>query len=340
MSGKTPAIIPRTDQREHTSAWQTELAQAVSSCDELLQLLDIDPQQLNIRPLASSFPLRVPHSMIRRMRPGDPHDPLLLQVLPVHAESVSTPGYDRDPLQEAGFMPVAGLLHKYHGRALLTVTGACAVHCRYCFRRHHTYLDANPANTAWTQVIEYLAAHTELGELILSGGDPLSLTDSRLHRLTDQLGDIPHLHTLRIHTRMPVVLPARIDAGLLDWLAGLQLRIVMVVHCNHANEIDADVERVMQALSQAGVTLLNQSVLLHGINDDCDTLVRLSQRLFAAGILPYYLHQLDRVQGAAHFEVDDRHARQLHQEMRERLAGYLVPRLVRELPGARSKLPL
>jgi len=340
MSGKTPAIIPRTGKPEHTPAWQVELAQAVRSGDELLHLLDIQPDQLNIRPLTGDFPLRVPRGFVRRMSRGDPHDPLLLQVLPVHEETEAPGGYHADPLREADDMPVPGLLHKYHGRALLTVTGACAVHCRYCFRRHYSYTDANPAQGQWAQVVDYLAAHAEIHELILSGGDPLSLSDDRLHRLTGRLDGIEHLQTLRIHTRIPVVLPERIDTGLLDWLAGLTLRTVMVVHCNHPNEIDDSVARAMQRLAQAGVTLLNQSVLLQGVNDDAGTLARLSERLFAAGILPYYLHQLDRVQGAAHFEVDDARARDLLCALRCRLPGYLVPRLVREVPGERSKQPL
>lgn len=325
---------------EHTPAWRLELAQAVRSGDELLHLLDIEPGQLNIRPLTGDFPLRVPRGFVRRMNRGDPHDPLLLQILPVHAETATPVGFHTDPLREADAMPVPGLLHKYQGRALLTVTGACAVHCRYCFRRHFSYTDANPAHGQWSRVVDYLAAHPEIHELILSGGDPLSLTDDRLHRLTGQLGGIEHLHTLRIHTRMPVVLPARIDTGLLDWLTGLTLRTVMVVHCNHPNEIDDSVTRAMQRLTQAGVTLLNQSVLLRGVNDDAGTLVRLSERLFDAGILPYYLHQLDRVQGAAHFEVDDARARELLCALRDRLPGYLVPRLVREVAGGRSKLPM
>ncbi|MGB5259224.1 MAG: EF-P beta-lysylation protein EpmB [Gammaproteobacteria bacterium] len=340
MSGKTPAIIPRSGKSEHMPAWQVELAHAVRSGDELLRRLEIEPGQVNTRPWSADFPLRVPRGFVRRMRRGDPRDPLLLQVLPVSEETELPHGYCTDPLREADVMPVPGLLHKYHGRALLTVTGACAVHCRYCFRRHFPYLDANPAHGQWTKVVDYLAAHPEINELILSGGDPLSLTDNRLQRLTSQLAGIDHLRTLRIHTRIPIVLPARIDAGLLEWLAGLSLRIVMVVHCNHPNEIDDSVSQAMQRLGRAGVTLLNQSVLLRDVNDAAETLVQLSQRLFADGVLPYYLHQLDRVQGAAHFEVDDKRARELLAALHGRLPGYLVPRLVREVPGEPGKRPL
>lgn len=337
MSGKTPAIIPRIHEAEHMPAWQSELANAVRSTDELLQLLAIEPGSVKIGPLADGFPLRVPRGFVRRMQSGNAQDPLLLQVLPVAMETVTAAGYQQDPLQETTAMPVPGLLHKYRGRALLTVTGACAVHCRYCFRRHFPYNDANPAGDQWVNAIRYLDAHTDIHELILSGGDPLSLTDRRLARLTGQLDKIGHLHTLRIHTRTPVVLPERVDSGLLDWIANRPQRVVMVIHCNHPNEIDDHVMIAMRQLGQAGVTLLNQSVLLKAVNDDTGTLVRLSERLFAAGVLPYYLHQLDRVQGAAHFEVDDLRARDLHAGMRDRLPGYLVPRLVREEPGAPGK---
>ncbi len=337
MSGKTPVIIPRIDEAEHTPAWQSELANAVRSTEELLQLLGIEAGPAIIAPRVDGFPLRVPRGFVRRMQAGNAQDPLLLQVLPVLAETATAAGYQQDPLAETSAMPVPGLLHKYRGRALLTVTGACAVHCRYCFRRHFPYHDANPAGDQWVNAVRYLDAHTDIHELILSGGDPLSLTDRRLAQLSRQLDKIAHLHTLRIHTRTPVVLPERVDSGLLEWIANRPQRVVMVIHCNHPNEIDDHVMIAMRQLAQADVTLLNQSVLLKAVNDDTDTLVRLSERLFAAGVLPYYLHQLDRVQGAAHFEVDDLRARSLHADMRSRLPGYLVPRLVREEPGATGK---
>ena len=340
MIGKTPAIIPRLDDTEHRAAWQVQLANAVRSTDELLQMLSISPADLKIRSLAGDFPLRVPVGFVRRMKPGDPGDPLLLQVLPVPEEMQTAAGFHADPLAETDAMPVPGLLHKYHGRALLTVTGACGVHCRYCFRRHFPYSDANPVGAHWTAAIRYLADHPDIGELILSGGDPLTLTDQRLHQLTDDLATIGQLHTLRIHTRMPVVLPERIDNGLLAWIGKQTRRLVMVIHCNHPNEIDAGVADALQRLTRAGVTLLNQSVLLRGINDDAGALARLSKRLFAAGVLPYYLHQLDRVQGAAHFEVDDTQALALLSALRSLLPGYLVPRLVREEPGTAAKTPV
>lgn len=334
------AMIPRIPDPEHRPAWQLELARAVRSADELLRLLDIDPAVCRVRPLVDDFPLRVPRGFVARMARGDRNDPLLRQVLPVDAETRQVAGFATDPLQEHAAMPVPGLLHKYRGRALLTVTGACAVHCRYCFRRHFPYSDASPTGTRLAEAADYLAQHPDIHEIILSGGDPLSLTDQRLAVLGEQLSALPQLRILRLHTRMPIVLPERVDAGLLAWIGGLRFRVVVVVHCNHPNEIDAGVTAAMQRLAQAGVTLLNQSVLLRGINDDAATLIRLSEALFAAGILPYYLHRLDRVQGAAHFEVDTARACALHREVHAALPGYLVPRLVAEIPGTAGKTVL
>lgn len=313
---------------------------AVRSVDELLQLLQIDPAMAKIRPLQSDFPLRVPHGFVQRMVKGDSRDPLLLQVLPLAQEVEEVAGFRHDPLHELDAMPIPGLLHKYQGRALLTTTGACAIHCRYCFRRHFSYSEANPVPGDWQPAINYLAQRPDISELILSGGDPLTLTDTRLHSLTAQLASLTHLSTLRIHTRLPVVLPARIDSGLLSWIKAQTLKLVFVVHCNHPNEIDNSVTAALDKLTAAGVTLLNQSVLLRHINDSAATLARLNERLFAAGVLPYYLHQLDKVQGAAHFEVSVERAREIMTELRATLPGYLVPRLVQEIPGASGKTSL
>ncbi len=318
-------------------AWQTALRQAVSSVEELLRLVKLDAAELDICADAREFPLRVPHSFIRRMEAGNRNDPLLRQVLPLHEEWREKPGFVRDPLGEREAMTTPGLLHKYNGRALLTLTGACAVHCRYCFRRHFPYGEANPAASHWDRILTYLEHHEEISEIILSGGDPLALPDARLGELAGQLAVIPHVRTLRIHTRLPIVLPERVDDQLLGWLGKHPQRTVLVVHCNHPNEIDAAVTVGMQKLKQVGVTLLNQTVLLGGVNDDAATLIRLSESLFDAGILPYYLHQLDRVQGSAHFEVADRTACELMARIHATLPGYLVPRLVRETPGAPGK---
>jgi EF-P beta-lysylation protein EpmB len=334
---KIAPMIPRMQNSRHIPAWQTALNHAVSSVQELLTLLRLDDSVPALCPDVRDFPLRVPHSFVRRMEPGNREDPLLRQVLPAPEEWRESPGFHRDPLGEQQIMPAPGLLHKYRGRALLTLTGACAVHCRYCFRRHFPYGAANPGASHWEAVLAYLVRHQEIGELILSGGDPLTLPDTRLGELARQIAVLPHVRTLRIHTRLPVVLPERIDENLLAWLGNHPRRTVLVVHCNHPNEIDERVCAAMHALRQAGVTLLNQSVLLKGINDDAVTLGRLSEALFEAGVLPYYLHQLDRVQGGAHFEVDDGAARGLMDSLHAALPGYLVPRLVREIPGAPGK---
>jgi EF-P beta-lysylation protein EpmB len=333
-------MIPRIEKSRHTPAWQIALMQAVGSVDELLALLHIDAADPDIRRFNRDFPLRVPRGFVARMEAGNIHDPLLRQVLPLPEEDRQHTDFLPDPLHEANAMPVPGLLHKYRGRALLTLTGACAIHCRYCFRRHFPYAAANPLSGNLARAIGYLAAHTEIRELILSGGDPLTLSDSRLAALTLELAGITHLQTLRLHTRLPVVLPERVDGRLLAWLGGQPQRVVIVIHCNHPNEIDASVVRALRKLAQAGALLLNQSVLLKGVNNAADTLIRLSETLLAAGVLPYYLHQLDRVQGAAHFEVSDSAAHALVNSMHAALPGYLVPRLVRELPDFPGKYPL
>jgi len=337
---KTSVIIPRIDAPEHRQLWQQLLSQCIRSSDELLALLEVDPGELEILSTGGNFPLRVPRGFAGRMTRRNSRDPLLLQVLPTATESELSPGYHCDPLGELQAMPAPGLLHKYRGRALLTVTGACAINCRYCFRRHFPYSDANPANGNLQESLSYLRQQEDIHEIILSGGDPLTLSDARLQSLTGQLAGIPHLQTLRIHTRLPVVLPERVDQGLLQWIRRQQLQVVIVVHSNHPNEIDPSVTKALQRLRSTGATLLNQSVLLHGINDDAETLSRLSKRLFAAGALPYYLHLLDKVQGAAHFAVDEGTARDIHAAIRAALPGYLVPRLVRDIPGQPGKTPL
>lgn len=333
-------IIPGTHSLQQTPLWQTSLARAITDPEELLRLLDLPLDSLPASLMASQeFRLRVPRGFAARMRKGDPNDPLLRQVLPLAEELAETPGFSHDPLDELNAMPVPGVLHKYQGRILLTATGACAVHCRYCFRRHYPYSEANPERVP-EQTFEYVRQHTEINEVILSGGDPLTLTDSRLSRLIARLETLPHITRLRIHSRVPVVLPERVDANLLEWLQTTRLQVVLVIHANHANEIDASVREAMRTLKEAGITLLNQSVLLRGINDNAAALAELSEALFRAGVLPYYLHQLDSVQGAAHFEVTDREAIKLINQLRTTLPGYLLPELVREIPGQAAKTPV
>ena len=308
---------------------------------ELLALLGLDTQAGRISDTAArQFPLRVPRGFIARMRHGDPSDPLLRQVLPVVDEVALVPGFDFDAVGDSAARRGSGVIHKYNGRALLIATGSCAVNCRYCFRRHYPYAQDTAAAAGWRGAIELLRADSSIHEVILSGGDPLSLADHKLAELTDALRAIPHIRRLRIHSRLPIMLPERVDAGLLQWLRGLPWPVVVVVHANHANEFDAEVDTALATLRDIGVTLLNQAVLLRGVNDSLDALISLCERGFEGGVLPYYLHQLDRVAGTAHFEVEDRHALDLHAALAARLPGYLVPRLVREIAGQPGKTPL
>jgi EF-P beta-lysylation protein EpmB len=334
-------MIARTAPRCQTPGWQRALAEAVTDPAELLQLLQLDPGLLPAAKRAAAlFGLRVPRGYLRRIPKGDPDDPLLRQVLPLGAELLAVPGFGPDPVGDAAATARPGLLHKYRGRALLITTGACAVHCRYCFRRQFPYGESHPGNKQWRQILAYLEAAPEIGEVILSGGDPLVLSNQRLAELVQRLDRLTQLKRLRIHSRVPLVLPERIDAGLLAALAGSRLRQVLVLHANHARELDSEVAAALASLRRAGIDLLNQSVLLAGVNDRVETLAELSERLFDCGVLPYYLHQLDRVEGAAHFEVDEIKAKAMLEGLRTRLPGYLVPRLVREQAGATSKTPL
>ena len=334
-------MIPANRPSAQPVRWQQLWREAVTDPHELLQLLGLATHAKELLPEADSgFALRVPRGFVARMRRGDPADPLLLQVLPRAAELGEIPGFTRDAVGDLAARTASGMLHKYHGRALLIATGSCAVNCRYCFRRHFPYATETAAADRWRQAVAQLRADASIGEVILSGGDPLSLSTPKLAELTTALATIPHLRRLRIHTRLPVVLPGRIDGEFLDWFGTLPFQRVVVLHANHPHEIDDAVDLACAGLREAGGTVLNQSVLLRAVNDDADVLCALSERLFAAQVLPYYLHQLDRVAGAAHFEVADARALSLLETMRARLPGYLVPRLVRELAGAAHKLPL
>ena len=321
--------------------WQQAWREAVRDPRELLAMLGLDMLADGLSDaVAAQFPLRVPRGFVARMRHGDPTDPLLRQVLPILDEDRIVPGFALDAVGDGAARRGGGVIHKYNGRALLIATGSCAVHCRYCFRRHYPYAEDTAAAAGWREAVETIRADASIHEVILSGGDPLSLADHKLAELTDALRGIPHLRRLRIHTRLPIVLPERVDAGLLAWLRGLRWPVAIVVHANHANEFDAAVDAAMAALRDAGATLLNQAVLLRGVNDSLEALADLCERGHAAGVLPYYLHQLDRVAGAAHFEVDDAQALALHAGLAARLPGYLVPKLVREVAGAPGKTPL
>jgi len=330
--------------------WQRALGAAVRDRARLLELVGLDAARFDAAhgiegsvtgadgPLARAFPLRVPLGYVARMRPGDVHDPLLLQVIPRAAEDAPAPQALLDPVGDRAAEVMPGLLHKYAHRVLLVLTGACAVHCRYCFRRDFPYAEAQATPERLDAALAWLAERPDVHEVILSGGDPLSLTDARLAKLVERLAAITSIRRLRIHTRLPIVLPERVDAALTDWLAGTRLKTVIVLHANHAQELDATVAHACRTLSASGALLLNQAVLLAGVNDTVAAQADLSERLFACGVLPYYLHALDPARGTTHFEVPRARALELMQQLRERLPGYLLPRHVVEVAGASSKL--
>ncbi|MEQ2026815.1 EF-P beta-lysylation protein EpmB [Xenorhabdus szentirmaii] len=321
--------------------WLQQLADVITDPNELLQLLSLNTHaKLKEGNEAKRlFPLRVPRAFVARMKKGDPRDPLLLQVLTAQEEFTVTPGFSTDPLDEQRSV-VPGLLHKYNNRALLLVKGGCAVNCRYCFRRHFPYEDNKGNKGNWSAALDYISQHAELDEIIFSGGDPLMAKDNELDWLISRIESISHIKRLRIHSRLPVVIPDRITLSLCNRLAQSHLQVIMVTHINHANEIDSTFRKSMERLKQAGVTLLNQSVMLRDINDNADTLANLSNALFDAGILPYYIHILDKVQGAAHFLVSDKEAKAIMRELLTKVSGYLVPQLTREIGGEPSKTPL
>ncbi len=323
------------------ASWQHALKDAVRDPGELCRLLDLPESWSEVaRRSAGGFPLFVPRSFIARMERGNPHDPLLRQVLPLAAEAIDREGYTADPVGDAAASVSPGLLHKYEGRVLMVATGACAVHCRYCFRRHFPYSEAPRSPTDWQPALDYIASDASIHEVILSGGDPLTLVDSHLAKLAERIAAISHVRRLRVHTRLPVMIPERVTDELLDWLRGTRLAPAMVIHANHAAELTGRSADAIRRIVTAGVPTLNQAVLLRGVNDDADTLVDLSERLANLGVLPYYLHQLDRVRGAAHFEVPIDNGLRLIEELRRRLPGYAVPRYVREVAGEPYKVDL
>lgn len=334
-------MIHRTAAPCQTVEWQRLQAEALRGVDDLLAYLDLDPASVPVsRRAHDEFSVRVPRPYLELIEKGNPRDPLLLQVLPVMAEEEDVAGFTIDPVGDRAMESAPGVIRKYAGRALLVTAGACPIHCRYCFRRHFPYSHALGGEARVRAAMAYIEAHAEIEEVILSGGDPLSLPDGRLAALCQALERIPHVRRLRIHTRMPAVLPQRITRRLVETLAASRLQPVLVLHVNHPREVSEGLSAALRPLVQRGVTLLNQSVLLRGVNDSVETLEALSDTLFSARVLPYYLHLLDPVKGAAHFEVAEAAARRLHRALYGRLPGYLVPRLVREVPGAPSKIPI
>jgi EF-P beta-lysylation protein EpmB len=331
-------MIPQTQPIGTKQAWQISLANAVKDPEELLKQLGLSNKLSAIQgDIIKKFPLKVTQSYINNMRYGDKDDPLLRQVFPLLDEAVSDKNYIADPVGDSLALTAPGVLQKYQGRALLVTTGACAIHCRYCFRRHYPYSDNNPLSSQWLETLATLRSDTTINEVILSGGDPLLLTDAKLTAMITDLEKKTHLKRLRIHTRLPIVLPERIDSFLLKWLKNTRLRVIMVVHANHANEIAPEVAHALDKLRHVGCQLLNQAVLLKGVNDDTESLIALSERLSEAYVLPYYLHLLDPVAGASHFDVSEQIGINLIEQIRQALPGYLVPRLVREQQGKKSK---
>ena len=321
--------------------WQESLSDLITDPRELAQFLQLDERLHPVGEQAlAQFPLKVPRAFAERMEKGNWRDPLLRQVWPSLREEQTAPGFETDPLRERHYNPRPGLLHKYRGRVLLIAAPHCAIHCRYCFRRDFDYRENTPARRDWRGALDYIRADAGIEEVIFSGGDPLALADGQLRWLVESVSEIPHVATLRIHTRLPVVIPERVTAPLLAMLQGCRQRVVVVIHCNHAREIDSQVAGALAALHRSGTTLLNQAVLLKGVNNDAAALSRLSKRLFAENVLPYYLHLPDRVAGTHHFDVMLEEAEAIMRQLQAELPGYLVPRLVREDPGEPAKTRL
>lgn len=334
-------MIPHRNATGQQPQWKIELVNAISSVTELAKLVDLDPLALLPSQAAEAqFPLRVPHSFVSRMNKGDPADPLLLQILPSNRELTPVPGYSSDPLEENEANPVPGLIHKYAGRVLLIVSPSCAIHCRYCFRRHFPYADNTPGREHWRQALDYIAADSTIKEVIYSGGDPLAANDQLLLWLNKQIAAIPHIKRLRIHTRLPVVIPSRIDESCLHWLGSTRLQTILVLHINHGNEINQALKQAVARVRALGIIVLNQSVLLRRVNDCPSVLQELSEKLFNMGVLPYYLHRLDKVSGAENFDLDDDNIQAIYQKLLASHSGYLVPKLVVEQPGSTSKTPI
>ena len=320
------------------SDWKAELSNCVSSTDELLNQLGLKPEDLNAtEQAASKFPIKVPQPFVQLMEYGNPNDPLLKQVLPITSELQVDRNFSTDPVGESSFNPVPGIVHKYRNRVLMIISPNCAINCRYCFRRHFPYDDNRQSKQQWLKALDYLKTKPEINEVIYSGGDPLAANDNFLRWLTGEIESIKHIKRLRIHTRLPVVIPSRIDDQLLNWLSNTRLKPTLVLHINHANEIDTALSQGVNQLTQAGILVLNQSVLLKGINDNSHQLIYLSEKLFDAGIMPYYLHMLDPVQGASHFDVPEAQAVEIFNQIQSQLPGFLVPKLVQERAGETSK---
>jgi L-lysine 2,3-aminomutase len=335
-----PIEMNNLSSKEGSFRWQESLKRAFRSPAELAKYLDLDGPEVHVPVASYGFPFLVTREFASRMKKGDWHDPLLLQVWPSKQESMTVPGFSRDPVGELGARIESGLMQKYHGRVLMVTTGACAIHCRYCFRRHYPYTDEPKSIEQWLPALDRIEADDSISEVILSGGDPLMIVDQLLEKLVERIQAISHVERLRIHTRLPIVLPSRVDDGLIRMLDRTRLATYVIVHCNHRNEIDESVIDAFRRLRSSGAVILNQAVLLRGINDNVTVLEDLCSELSLHGVLPYYLHLLDPVQGASNFDVPIEYGKRLMVELRKRLPGYAMPELVQELAGEASKTPV
>lgn len=320
--------------------WSSSLKKSIIARDVLLDYLCLDKESLSAPIAEHAFPLKVTREFASRIKKGDPDDPLLKQILAISDEDVLVQGYDCDPHQETEIMKMPGLMQKYPSRVLITLTGACAIHCRYCFRRHFPYEQNTPGRSGWDNIVNYINQNPNINEVIYSGGDPLVLKDTVLSELTEKISTIPHLKRLRFHTRLPIVLPQRICEEFLAWMNKITLQKIVVVHANHPNEIDDAVGEAIKSMVHNKITVLNQSVLLKGVNDSAEILAELSEKLFQYGAMPYYLNVLDKVQGAAHFDLDTAEALKIYKDLLSLLPGFLVPKIVREVSGELNKLPI
>lgn len=323
----------------HLTTWQQELAKGFNNSKQLCEYLQLSTDQFQVLE-HHNFAVRVPREFCDRMEKGNPNDPLLKQILPIEQENFNPPDFVDDPVGDLNALATSGVIHKYHDRVLLITTGSCAINCRYCFRRNFPYAESQLSQSKLSQAIQYIRKKSQLQEVILSGGDPLLVNDAKLNTLLEQLNSINHIKRIRIHSRIPVVLPSRVTEQFCDMLTAVEKKMTLVLHCNHPKELNASVQKALSSLHKQGITLLNQSVLLKDINDTPSTLIELSEKLFSFHTLPYYLHLLDKASGTHHFEVKEEEAIKLMNAIKQKLPGYLVPKLVREEKGAKNKIVL
>lgn len=322
---------------QQVTLWKTILRKNFTSISALADFLELSFEQRSQLIQNPNFPLNLPLRLAQKMAKGTLDDPLFKQFVPLQKELIETSFFKADPVCDKSFLKQKKLLKKYEGRVLLLCTSACAMHCRYCFRQNFPY---ETDEKSFHEELKWIEKHLSVHEVILSGGDPLSLSDEKLEKILLPLASMSHIHRIRFHTRFPIAIPERIDKGFLKLIKQLPQQLYFVIHCNHPKELDAEVFNCLKSLQKTGSVVLNQSVLLKGVNDKLDTLVELSRQLINGGVIPYYLHQLDQVKGAAHFEVPVAKGRLLIKKMTQLLSGYAIPKYVKEIAGELNKTPL